>query len=99
MAGNGAIADILKQNNYLNVTSSDIVQRDYKLDFTADFFKMTNFPDTMPTVGGRCIITNPSYKVADDFILHALSKLKADYLAVFLPIRYLEGSKRYLEIY
>mgnify|MGYP001777142726 FL=1 len=49
--------------------------------------------------GGRGIITNPPYNVADDFILHALSTLKADYLAVFLPVRYLEGSKRYLEIY
>ena len=99
MAGNGAIADILKQNKYLNVTTSDIVQRDYPLDFTHDFFSLKAFPESMPDKGGKGIITNPPYKVADDFILHALGTLKADYLAVFLPVRYLEGSKRYLEIY
>ena len=99
MAGNGAIAEVLKQNKYLNVTTSDIVQRDYKLDFTQDFFTMKEFPASMPEKGGRGIITNPPYNVADDFILHALCTLKADYLAVFLPVRYLEGSKRYLEIY
>ena len=99
MAGNGAIAEVLKQNNCLNVTTSDIVQRDYKLDFIQDFFNMKEFPVSMLEKGGRGIITNPPYNVADDFILHALSTLKADYLAVFLPVRYLEGSKRYLEIY
>ena len=99
MAGNGAIAEVLKQNKYLNVTTSDIVQRDYNLDFTQDFFTMKEFPASMPEKGGRGIITNPPYNVADDFILHALCTLKADYLAVFLPVRYLEGSKRYLEIY
>lgn len=99
MTGNGAIAEVLKQNNYLNVTTSDIVQRDYKLDFTQDVFNMKEFPASMSEKGGRGIITNPPYNVADDFILHALSTLKADYLAVFLPVRYLEGSKRYLEIY
>ena len=99
MAGNGAIAEVLKQNKYLNVTTSDIVQRDYKLDFIQDFFNMKEFPVSMLEKGGRGIITNPPYNVADDFILHALSTLKADYLAVFLPVRYLEGSKRYLEIY
>lgn len=99
MAGNGAIAEVLKQNKYLNVTTSDIVQRDYKLDFIQDFFNMKEFPVSMLEKGGRGIITNPPYNVADDFILHALSTLKADYLAVFLLVRYLEGSKRYLEIY
>lgn len=99
IAGNGAIAEVLKQNNYLNVTTSDIVQRDYKLDFTQDVFNMKEFPASMSEKRGRGIITNPPYNVADDFILHALSTLKADYLAVFLPVRYLEGSKRYLEIY
>ena len=99
MAGNGAIAEVLKQNKYLNVTTSGIVQRDYKLDFIQDFFNMKEFPALMLEKGGRGIITNPPYNVADDFILHALSTLKADYLAVFLPVRYLEGSKRYLEIY
>ena len=99
MAGNGAIAEVLKQNKYLNVTTSDIVQRDYKLDFIQDFFNMKEFPVSMLEKGGRGIITNPPYNVADDFILHALSTLKADYLAVFLPVRYLEGSKLYLEIY
>ena len=99
MAGNGAIAKELKKNEFLKVTASDIVERDYKLDFIGDFFKMKEFPSSMPKSGGRGIITNPPYNAADDFILHALGTLETDYLAVFLPVRYLEGSKRYLEIY
>ena len=44
MAGNGAIAKVLKQNGY-NVMTSDIVKRKYELNFTGDFFEFNTFPD------------------------------------------------------
>jgi len=41
------------------------------------------------------IITNPPYKYANDFILKALSLLEdGGKLALFMPIRYLEGKER-----
>ena len=94
MAGNGAIADVLKQNNY-DVVSSDIVERKYKLDFVDDFFNRTLPPDD---INNWQIVTNPPYKLADKFLLHCLSMCPS-FLAVFLPVRYLEGIKRYKEIY
>ena len=109
MAGNGAIAKVLKQNGY-NVMTSDIVKRKYELNFTGDFFEFNTFPDldnikhtawskTVPL--DKCswqIITNPPYNVADKFLVHCL-RMKPKFLAVFLPVRYLEGIKRYKEIY
>ena len=94
MAGNGAIANVLKQNNY-DVVSSDIVERKYKLDFVDDFFNRTFLADD---INSWQIVTNPPYNVADKFLIHCLS-MKPKFLAVFLPIRYLEGIKRYKEIY
>ena len=94
MAGNGAIAEVLKQSNY-DVVCSDVVERKYKLDFTQDFFKQLTPPDG---INSWQIVTNPPYKLADKFLLHCLS-MHPSFLAVFLPVRYLEGIKRYKEIY
>lgn len=94
MAGNGAIAKVLKQNNY-DVFSSDIVERKYKLDNVSDFFRLEEFPDPLSSWQ---IVTNPPYNMADKFLLHCLS-MRPSFLAVFLPVRYLEGIKRYKEIY
>jgi hypothetical protein len=94
MAGNGAIADVLKENGF-KVACSDIVQRRYKLDFVRDFF-------SVKTQEGKSsafqIVTNPPYEKANDFLLHSLS-LSPAFLAAFLPVRYLEGKQRYIDIY
>lgn len=92
MAGNGAISKVLARHNF-KVISSDVIERDYKLDFVCDFFN--NDID----VNATQIVTNPPYKYADDFIVKCLSANKPDFLGVFLPIRYLEGKKRYMQIY
>lgn len=94
MAGNGAITEVLKQNSY-DVFSSDIVERKYKLDNVSDFFGLEEFPDPLSSWQ---IVTNPPYNMADKFLLHCLS-MRPSFLAVFLPVRYLEGIKRYKEIY
>lgn len=109
MSGNGAIAEVLKQNSY-DVFSSDIVERKYKLDYVGDFFSFPSFPDVMnlelakmgkpipDNLNSWQIVTNPPYNMADKFLLHCLS-MRPSFLAVFLPVRYLEGIKRYKEIY
>lgn len=94
MAGNGAIAEVLKQNSY-DVFSSDIVERKYKLDVVKDFFEFKTFPESL---NSWQIVTNPPYKMTDKFLLQCLS-MHPSFLAVFLPVRYLEGIKRYKEIY
>lgn len=94
MAGNGAIAEVLKQNNY-DVFSSDIVERKYKLDVVKDFFEFKTLPEPL---NSWQIVTNPPYKMTDKFLLQCLS-MRPSFLAVFLPVRYLEGIKRYKEIY
>lgn len=94
MAGNGAIAEVLKQNSY-DVFSSDIVERKYKLDIVKDFFEFKTLPEPL---NSWQIVTNPPYKMTDKFLLQCLS-MRPSFLAVFLPVRYLEGIKRYKEIY
>lgn len=94
MAGNGAIAEVLKQNSY-DVFSSDIVERKYKLDVVKDFFEFKTLPEPL---NSWQIVTNPPYKMTDKFLLQCLS-MRPSFLAVFLPVRYLEGIKRYKEIY
>ena len=94
MAGNGAIAEVLKKSNF-EVFSSDIVERKYKLDNVSDFFRLEAFPDPLSSWQ---IVTNPPYNMADKFLLHCLS-MRPSFLAVFLPVRYLEGIKRFKEIY
>lgn len=45
------------------------------------------------------IVTNPLYEFANKFLVTALSMVKPKTCCLFLPVRYLEGIKRYTEIY
>ena len=85
-AGNGHLSERLKELGY-KVISSDIVQRDYPLDYKDDFFN-NKYLDVN-------IITNPPYKYANKFIEHS-NKINTNgrIIAFFLPIRYLEGISR-----
>ena len=95
MAGNGAIVEVLKQNGY-SVVCSDIVERKYKLDFVDDFFVGVRSMQMMQS--NWQIVTNPPYNMVDRFLQHCLSMVPS-FLAVFLPVRYLEGMKRFKDIY
>jgi hypothetical protein len=98
-AGNGAISKVLTENN-IKVISTDIIERKFKLDEIRDFFNF-GLP-TVPGFNGQPefnIVTNPPYNISLDVITHTLNNIKPNLFAVLLPIRYLEGKKRYNEIY
>lgn len=86
--GQGHLSDEMKRLGY-NVFSSDIIERGYA-DLILDFIGIDNNKETEMD-----IITNPPYRYANDFILKAMQILKnGNKLALFLPIRYLEGKER-----
>ena len=83
--GEGSLAEEMKRQGYL-VYSSDLVDRGY--GEIEDFLTITDPTDMH-------IITNPPYKYANDFIVKAMELLQdGKKLALFLPIRYLEGKAR-----
>lgn len=60
-----------------------------------DFFKADTMPD-----GCKCILTNPPYKYALEFVQHSLDLLPDGGLCVmFLKTTFLEGQKRYERLY
>ena len=70
-----------------NVYSSDKIDR--------SFGHVEDFLTSSKTSYNGNIITNPPYKFANEFIVKSLSILEKDSkLALFLPIRYLEGKQR-----
>ena len=90
--GTGCLSDRLKDFGY-DVVSSDLIDRGY--GDVADFLKTTEMPTDC-----NCIITNPPYKYATEFIKHSLELLKEGGLcAMFLKTTFLEGQKRYDEIF
>ena len=91
-AGNGHLAQRLKDYGYA-VTTSDIVQRDYPLDFVEDFF-------THKEKFAGDILTNPSYKYAKEFVLHALDLVNdGNKVYMFLKLTFLEGKARYRDLF
>lgn len=90
--GTGCLSDRLKDFGY-DVVSSDLIDRGY--GDVADFLKTTEMPND-----SNCIITNPPYKYATEFVKHSLELLKEGGLcAMFLKTTFLEGQKRYDEIF
>lgn len=93
-AGNGHISKVLKKYGF-SVLSTDIVQREYKLDAVADFLKETKKPHYVKT-----ILTNPPYKYSLKFAQKALEILNnEDCLVLYLKDRFLEGERRYKKIF
>lgn len=75
------------------VYSSDLVNRGY--GEVLDFLKADAMPD-----GCECIITNPPYKYATEFVRHSLELLPEGGLCImFLKTTFLEGQKRYNDIF
>ena len=95
MAGNGMIAKELVKSG-LDVYSTDIVERDFKLNDIVDYFGINSFEVSK---GDFAIVTNPPYEFANKFLEHTLSTIKPKTCCIFLPVRYLEGQKRYDYIY
>lgn len=86
--GAGHLSERLKHFGY-NVFSSDLIDREY--GYVKDFLLADRMPD-----GCECIITNPPYKYATEFVLHALDVLPVGGIcAMFLKTTFLEGKKRH----
>lgn len=77
------------------VYSTDLIDRGYG-EGGIDFLKM----DHIPYEGCNCIITNPPYKYATEFVEHSLELLpEGGVCAMFLKTLFLESQKRYDRIY
>ena len=91
--GEGHISKVLEAYNH-KVYSSDLIDRGYGKG-NVDFFKTVKLPDDC-----NCIITNPPYKFAMEFVLHSLKLLKDDGLCImFLKTTFLEGKNRYNKLF
>ncbi len=88
-SGNGAMVNIIRQY-YDDVVASDIQEEDYVcglqgrdfLDESSAFSQVSN------------IITNPPYKLAQEFINRALD-VATDKVAMLLKLTFLESTKRH----
>jgi len=85
--GDGAISEVLKQNGFA-VYSSDKYDRGYG-DIGIDFVEDAQVFDKIPN-----IITNPPYKIAQEFVEQSL-KLTDGKVAMLLKLNFLESARRY----
>lgn len=86
--GGGHVADVLK-TVATKVNCIDIVDRGY--EGTAEF----NFLKLIPAPKYDWVVTNPPYKLAQEFIEQSLKSVKENgKVAMFLKIQFLEGVKR-----
>ena len=82
--GEGHMSKVLMKQNY-NVSSFDLIDRGF--GEVKDFFEIEKFNGD--------IITNPPYKMALDFVKHALDVVPVgNKVAMFLKIQFLEGKVR-----
>jgi len=90
-SGDGAISTLLEAKyGKENVMSSDIQTADHVHGRKGVDFLKCNIP--YPEV--KCIITNPPYKLAQEFVEHAL-KHASRKVAMLLPLSFLESQRRY----
>lgn len=91
--GSGCLSARMEQRGH-EVVSTDLVDRGYGQG-GVNFFEQETMPD-----GCTAIVTNPPYKHATDYVLHALSLLPDDgLLCLFLKTTFAEGKERYRRIY
>ena len=86
-AGGGHLAEALLKRGYF-VFTTDIADHGYECDQLVDFFKVRALT--------RCdIVTNPPYRLAKEFIEHALDLVPpGGKVLMFLKLSFLEGQKR-----
>ena len=85
--GDGAMSEVLKSTG-LEVISSDLDDHGYG-DIGVDFLDSTR-----TTSGPLAIVTNPPFKLAYEFIDHAINNFKADHLCLLMKLVALEGISR-----
>lgn len=98
--GNGNIVNSIKQfyrNNHFNITGIDIVDRGYPNTIVHDYLTWETNKKF------DCIITNPPYSLAKEFVEKSMTLLNDGYdndgysngqLIMFLKIQFLESEKR-----
>lgn len=91
--GSGCLSErLIKYGHY--VVSTDLVDRGYGVG-GVNFFQQTSMPD-----GCSAIVTNPPYKFATDYVIHALDLLPdKGLLCLFLKTTFAEGKERYIRIF
>lgn len=77
--GNGAIVKVLAAHGH-EVVATDLVERGHGIA-RRDFLMEREAP-------ARCIVTNPPFKLADQFIRHALETLGCRKMALFLRLSF-----------
>ena len=91
--GEGHLSERLKEFGY-EVYSSDLIDRGYYGTNVKDFFDVNVLDDDYD------ILTNPPYKYAKEFVLHALDLLSEGRKAfMFLKLTFLEGKARFKELF
>lgn len=91
--GSGCLSERLRQRGY-HVVSTDLIDRGYGLG-GVNFFEQKEMPE-----GCTAIVTNPPYKYATEYVLHALRLLPTDgLLCLFLKTTFAEGKERYQRIF
>lgn len=88
-AGQGDLSKALIQKGY-EVISTDLYDRGYCTD-GIDFLQTDRLL-------APCILTNPPYNLATEFCIHAIA-LGADEIYMFVKLQFLEGQRRYNELY
>lgn len=90
--GEGHLAQRLTELSY-EVEATDLIDRGYGKG-GVDFLRELDARDC------DCILTNPPYKYATEFVVHALELLpEGGVCAMFLKTTFLEGQRRLEEIY
>lgn len=87
--GDGAISTVLERHGY-EVVSTDLVDRGYG-KARRDFLMETD-------LAAPSVVTNPPFKLADEFALHALH-IGAHKLAIFQRTAWLEGRARFASLW
>jgi len=81
--GDGSISEVLRNHGY-RVYSTDLIERGYGITGI-------NFLNTLEKPAH--VITNPPYKLAQQFVEHGL-KVSSGKVAMLLKLAFLEGGKR-----
>jgi hypothetical protein len=87
--GQGHLAEVIKSRVDKKVLCMDIVDRGYPGTIVQDFLSFSTSKKY------SCIVTNPPFSIAEDFIRKSMSLLtEGGTCAMFLKIQFLEGEKR-----
>lgn len=96
--GGWHLANVFYRNGLLKKASDIIIRKNVDGAFKTEIINFLNYNN--PNSWDGDIVTNPPYKYAKDWALKSLDTVKdGRYVALFLPIRYLEGKARRKELF